>query len=396
MRILILDTHYDDALRLVYESREDLDRSSFEEQVSAIYDFGFGRADALPLNLGKLGHDARQFVMNAAPAQLQWAAENGVRLPLGRSQRMKLKRLWNGAAARLWPRPSAPGFNVPSWQMKVIAAQAQAFRPDVIFICDVLYLPASFISELKNFTRLLVGEMAYPIPPGLDLRPFDLIVSAAPHYVDRLRATGVQSDLLRLGFESTILDRLEPQPKTDAVVFIGSVGKDHRQRVQLLETLIQHVPLSCFGSGAGSLPPDSPLRDKVGPPLWGYEMYRQLQRARIALNIHIDMAENFAANMRLYEATGVGTMLVTDWKQNLDELFKSGTEVIAYRSPEECIESIKHYLDHDQEREQLAQLGQRRTLSEHTYYHRMQELTEILRDHLHRKSQARVAAQHIS
>jgi spore maturation protein CgeB len=272
--------------------------------------------------------------------------------------------------------------NVPKWEMEVLTAQARAFKPDVIFICDVLYLPAHFHQTLKEYTKLLVGEMAYPIPPGLDLGPFDLVISAAPHFVDRLRRAGARSELLRLGFEKTILDRLGTQTKDVELAFIGSVGKDHQQRLELLEELSRKVPISFWGAGADSLPADSPLRGRVKPPLWGYDMYRQLQRSKIALNIHIDMAEQFAANMRLYEATGVGTMLLTDWKTNLHELFEIGKEVVAYRSTEECVDLVNYYLEHESERETIAKAGQQRTLCEHSYYHRMQELTEILNRYL--------------
>ena len=94
------------------------------------------------------------------------------------------------------------------------------------------------------------------------------------------------------------------------------------------------------------------------------------------------MAEQYAANMRLYEATGVGTMLLTDWKTNLHELFEVGKEVVAYGSTEQCVELVRYYLAHEDEREAIAQAGQKRTLSEHNYYHRMQELTEILNRYL--------------
>jgi spore maturation protein CgeB len=187
---------------------------------------------------------------------------------------------------------------------------------------------------------------------------------------------------LRLGFEQTILERLGKQTKDVEVAFIGSVGKDHKQRLELLEELCRKVPISFWGAGAESLPAGSPLRGRVKPPLWGYDMYRQLQRSKIALNIHIDMAEQYAANMRLYEATGVGTMLLTDWKINLPDLFEPGKEVVAYRSTDECVELVNYYLSHDSEREAIAQAGQQRTLCEHSYYHRMQELTEILNRYL--------------
>ena len=287
---------------------------------------------------------------------------------------------------RLRDKQFLPGERIPAWEMEVLIAQARSFKPDVIFICDVLYLPAHFHSTLKDYTRLLVGEMAYPIPPGLDLRPFDLVISAAPHFVDRLRKAGTRSELLRLGFEQTILDRLGARTTDAELAFIGSVGKDHKQRLELLEELCRKVPISFWGAGAENLPADSPLRGRVKPPLWGYDMYRQLRRSKIALNIHIDMAEQYAANMRLYEATGVGTLLLTDWKTNLHELFEIGKEVVAYRSTEECVELVQHYLAHDAEREAIAKAGQQRTLSEHSYYHRMQELTEILNRYLSNNS----------
>jgi len=383
MRILILDTHYQESLRLAYENDPQLAQQTSREQLHAIYETGFGRADFLPLNLQKVGHEVDQFIVNAQPIQISWANENGLRINTKRSTLLKVQQRLKREVSRLRPQPRVPGMNVPQWELEVVEAQARAFKPDVIFICDVLYLPAHFHRTLKQHTRLLVGEMAYPIPPALDLSPFDLIISAAPHFVDRLRKAGARSEMLRLGFEQTVLDRLGDQPRDVELAFIGSVGKDHQQRLELLEALSRKTPLSCWGTGVDGLAPDSPLRGRVKPPLWGYDMYRQLQRSKIALNIHIDMAEQYAANMRLYEATGVGTMLLTDWKTNLHELFELGREVVAYRSVEECLELVNHYLAHDEEREQIAKAGQKRTLSEHSYYHRMQELTEILNRYLH-------------
>jgi spore maturation protein CgeB len=111
-------------------------------------------------------------------------------------------------------------------------------------------------------------------------------------------------------------------------------------------------------------------------------MYRLLQGADIALNQHINVAENFANNMRLYEATGVGAMLITDHKDNLAGLFEPGKEAITYRSADECAELVGYYLAHDAERQTIARAGQERTLREHTYYHRMKELVEIIQKHL--------------
>jgi len=94
-------------------------------------------------------------------------------------------------------------------------------------------------------------------------------------------------------------------------------------------------------------------------------MYHVLNCSRITLNHHGDVLP-YANNMRLFEATGVGTLLLTDWKENLGEMFDPGKEVVAYRTPEECAELIRYYLAHDDERQAIARAGQGRTLREHT------------------------------
>jgi spore maturation protein CgeB len=110
-------------------------------------------------------------------------------------------------------------------------------------------------------------------------------------------------------------------------------------------------------------------------------MYQVLRDSRLTLNHHGNIPP-YANNQRLFEATGVGTLLVTDWKANLHEMFELGKEVIAYRTPEECPEMIRYYMEHNEARELIAFAGQQRTLREHTYYKRMQEFADLLQKYL--------------
>ncbi len=82
--------------------------------------------------------------------------------------------------------------------------------------------------------------------------------------------------------------------------------------------------------------------------------------------------------MRLFEATGIGAFLLTDAKPDLGELFEPGREVATYRHAAEAAERIRHYLAHPEERDAIARAGQRRTLAEHTYARRAEQLVEIL------------------
>ncbi len=117
-------------------------------------------------------------------------------------------------------------------------------------------------------------------------------------------------------------------------------------------------------------------------------MYEVLRCSRITLNRHarIDVrghvTTGFANNMRLFEATGVGTCLLTEYKDNLTEMFEPGREVVAYHDETDCIEKVRYYLEHEDERAAIARAGRERTLRDHTYAARLPELLEIIQRRL--------------
>jgi spore maturation protein CgeB len=119
----------------------------------------------------------------------------------------------------------------------------------------------------------------------------------------------------------------------------------------------------------------------VNGEAWGLEMFRLLASARTVLNRHIGAAGQYANNMRLYEATGVGSLLVTDAKKNLPELFEPGREVVTYTGSDELVAQVQRYLADEDARREIAAAGQARTLRDHTYAVRMRELATILEEH---------------
>ena len=107
-------------------------------------------------------------------------------------------------------------------------------------------------------------------------------------------------------------------------------------------------------------------------------MYRLLAQSRVTLNRHIAAAEGHANNMRLYEATGVGALLLTEAAPNLSDMFEPGVEIVTYTGADDLIEKARHYLEHEDERAAIARAGQARTLREHTYERRARELVRLV------------------
>ena len=369
MKFLIADTYYQAFLSDFYAGHPDLAGRPYAAQWRALMDECFGTADYYSTHLRELGHEAEEVVPNCEPMQRQWARENGVTLDETPRRSLYLRR-----RVVPWIR-SAPR---DDWSLTILEAQVKAHRPDVLYVQDMHALPPFFLQAVRPHVRRIVGQIASPTNPGADFRDYDLILTSFPHFVGRFRQEGLKSEYFRIGFEPRVLTRLTGTERT-GVVFVGGLSSAHSQRVQFLEAVARAHPVDFWGYGADCLDPASPLRARYHGSAWGLAMYQALRDAKISLNLHINASENNANNMRLYESTGVGTLLLTDDKDNLHTLFGPGREVAVYHSTEECVELIGHYLSREEERQAIAAAGQARTLKEHTYTHRMQELTEILR-----------------
>jgi spore maturation protein CgeB len=370
MRLLMLNTDYPEFLRSHYASHPGLQAAPHDEQMRVRNESLFGLADFYSSNLRRLGHEAWEIYANNEFLQKAWAQEHGVRVATRRRSTLAGALRWWGSR------------DDDSWFTDILAGQIAHYRPDVLLNQAMDGVAADVLQELKPHVRLLVGQHAAPLPPGQNFKCYDLLISSLPNLVAHFRRLGVPAELHRLAFEPRVLSHLTTSALEIPVSFVGSISSAHQSRVRLLEQLCAGCALQVWGPGVDSLPDDACLRSRHRGEAWALEMYRILHRSKITLNHHIDMADGYANNMRLFEATGVGTLLLTDGKANLGEMFEPDREVATYRTSDECAELIDYYIAHDAERDAIARAGQRRTLREHSYDQRMQELVDIVSRYL--------------
>lgn len=370
MKILFIDTYYPEFLAEHYR-RNVLAELSYAEQRASLLASRFGISDFYSRHLRTLGVESEEIIANCAPLQLRWAREHGLPHPL---------RAMPGAWAQAWW--AGRLIAVTRALLPVVAAQVRQSRPDVLYLHDLNFVPPRLLRLLKRSVGLVVGQIASPLPPPDYLGPYDLILTSFPHFVDRLRSQGIAAEYFRLGFDPVVLDEIGPQPKRWACSFVGGISRHHERGTAFLEYAARHAEVDFFGYGAETLAPSSPIVPRHHGAVWALDMYRAVAQSHITLNRHVDVAEGFANNMRLYEATGIGTMLLTDAKANLSALFDVGREVVAYTSAEDAVDKIHYYAAHPDERDAIARAGQARTMREHTYQARMRELREILARHL--------------
>ncbi len=406
-RLLRVATNFEPYLQQFYAQHPGLAEQSYSEQLAAHLYNAIERADFFTRELRKLGYETDDVIADARPLQRQWAREHDIH------------------------------YGENAWMADIVLAQIQDYQPDVLFLNT--WKPAfdaAFVQRVRQecpSVRLVLAWVGEAHPGAGYFRAHDLVLSCAPDTVSYLQQQGITARQLHHAFDPQILERLTiTQERNVDVGFVGHIffGQDyHNQRAKLFYQIAQHVNLTIYGEldqiiyrrrgpvrqlragyyavlaalergnlhalarrlpryaawqGIKARTPYqayfAALQQIARPPVYGLAMYDTLARFKICLNAHGPSA--YASNMRLYEATGVGTCLLTDWKPNLSELFEPDQEIVTYRSAPEAVEKVQYLLTHDDERRAIAAAGQRRTLAQHTTAHRVARLHELIVEHL--------------
>lgn len=401
LKLFILNAAYPAYLKKFYAARPHLEGGTFAENKSALCHDAFGWSDAWSNALGPYGYEVAEVVVNAGPAQKAWARENGVKYTGG------------------------------GWLAQIVKAQVRSYRPDVVWynhsefsLLDVIRSASPSVRKVLGW----VGSAFDHIPPGLDL-----VLTCAPESVDRIRRMGLRSCHLNHGFDPRILDRLAVRGKSAQVSFIGQLlrgSQYHGVREKILKDLANRYGIQIYSPSAGytardfrmasakrglyramqaavnlgvprevlaklpvagraakwteppQCPVDPDLVPYLKPAVFGLEMYQAIRDSMVSLNIHADSSPTHASNMRLFEATGVGTCLITDYRENIGELFDPDYQLVTFKTAGECVEKIKWLLENPARCEEIARAGQKRTLEEHTFSRRAARLDEIIRKEL--------------
>ncbi|MDR4508963.1 MAG: glycosyltransferase [Candidatus Brocadiaceae bacterium] len=403
LKITHLDPFY---INKFYHERPGLFRKTYDEQKAAFEYDGFGSADFWTYALKAIGYEAEEVYYNVKPIQRAWALENGFSKVVCKDSE------------------------------KIALEQIKKFKPDVIWFWDCHENLLKCICSQKLSIKLSMCDVGSAIPNTNAWQYFDLVLSCAQESVEQLKRLGVHAKQIHHGFDPRINERLQSRNTSVDVTFIGRFIREtqfHLEREKLFEDLCEKInvqiyspnfdgaliddvknvlrtgvsrglrvlrktgfPIQVFsripGIDVAALLKEKPgsrvsmtLKSSMRSGVFGLQKFQVLQSSKVTLNMHADSSPVYASNMRLFESTGVGACLVTDWKKNINELFEPDKEIITYKSTEECVEKVKWLMNNPKAREEIACAGQRKTLKNHTYQQRVLELDQIIRISLKEK-----------
>jgi spore maturation protein CgeB len=345
---------------------------------------------------------------------------------------------------KLWAKENAIQWNNKNWEINILLEQIKYYQPDILYFQHSPPFENDVLSSLKSICpsiQLLIVHRAFP-GDHQKLKGVDLLFVGSKKLIESFEDAGFSPRLLYHYFDNSIIALFnQSMPKIYPATFIGFSGfahEGHFSRYLALKNLLEDTPISMWLNedlvsqrfsmkkefrklvkiflknlpsiirntfkfnqkliriineientdlfqNYHDLPaPADKLADlypqQCKPPVYGLEYYQKLNQSKISFNMHTDAAFGDVGNLRMFQATGMGSCLVNDNGNNLRDLFEPDTEVVTYSSIEEAKEKINYLLEHESELQQIARAGQKRTLRDHTALKRCEQIDEWIQE----------------
>ncbi|WP_028351361.1 glycosyltransferase [Bradyrhizobium murdochi] len=255
---------------------------------------------------------------------------------------------------------------------QILLAQIEQHRTEVFYNLDPIRYGSEFVAKLPGCVKKSVGWRAAP-SGNADLSKYDLIVCNFPSILENWRQKGCRVAYFFPAHDPVMDAYAAVRSDEVDLIFIGGFSRHHVKRSQALRAAAAtpgvrarfYLEDSRLTRLANFLPPLPALRSYRHPheirkvradPLYGRDAYAAIAQSRIVFNGAVDMAGEDRGNMRCFEATGCGAVLLTD-AGRYPEGFVNGETMLQYSSPEQIPELIDKLMRDEPLARSIAQAG---------------------------------------
>lgn len=361
MRIMQLATAHPDYLKLLHKKNRNA--TTHKQCIDNFLRDYYWAGHILTPELEKLGHETFLAIPVDNHSQAVWCRDVGIE--------------------------TKPG---PSFALEVIAYQISLFQPDVLYVTIPQIIDDRILTLLPKRPRLIIGWNAFLTAHNKSWTEYDIMLSSHPLCMDASIKLGAKRcEYFYPGFPEEFNYNYYSKSYYNDVAFSGYWTGTHVYRNNILRNLLldfKHTEYNlayylAFMPDAPEYPPE--ILEINRGSIWGKAMFRALSASKIVLNAYTDLdngPQNISPNMRQMEATGSGALLLTQASPNLAAFFEPGKEVETFADYNELKEKTLFYLNHEKERQDIAQAGQRACITRYNLRLRAEAFMNCVHRHL--------------
>jgi len=361
LKIIQIESIYSEFARELYRKNPELINASFREQINAVLLSGWSGGQNIIPYLNPSLWSRHYIIPSLLPAQLRWARD----YKLTAKSEMSIS--------------------------EILYRQIESVEPDVIYLSDLGSFDFSILRSLKKRPFVCAWLASRP-PSGVNWEEIDLLLSGVGKIREVVKQMGVKATA---DFNSAappfgvVCDQVDHSQK-GVVVFSGSfMSNVHDDRATLFKSLARKMngcTLDIYSQNSNLFDGDSNIR--TFPAVYGSKVIETYSGYQVVVDSRADFGLGEAryardtSNMRIFEATRSGSMLITEYSPNLEGMFDIGREIVCYTSDEDFFGKLDFYTSPAglEEARDIALSGFHRVLSSHTIEMRAEQFSRLVLD----------------
>ena len=273
------------------------------------------------------------------------------------------------------------------WKMnRDLLKKVAKFKPDLVIVLKgETVLPTTVRSIREQGIKVINWFMDPIITLGHEylfdsIQEYDYFITKDKFILKRLTEIGIDNARFLLEcFDPAVYRRMElsDEDREEYASDMALVGNIYPYRMRLIKKF-EGIDFKAWGKLVNVKREDAAWFYQ-GHPAVTWEKAKIFNAAKICFNSH-NPWEIEGTNARIFEINGCGAFQISDTTLHTDKVFKDKREIVYFRDAKELKELTGYYLENDEERKRIAEAGQKRALSEHTYEKRIGELFVLIKD----------------
>ena len=273
----------------------------------------------------------------------------------------------------------------PGLMNRMLLQKAKQYQPDLIHLGKSETIKGATVRQVKACTKAKIihfyGDYrAEPQPWVIDIGQYadwTLLYHKDINLIERHHEKGIKNiGFWWVGVDTSIFKPVQ-EPKDVDLVFMGSnydFLPGHADRRSFINNLCSKgFDLHLYGNGWEDFAQFSNVK------LHGFvdqqDFVQACSRARIALGVDpVSDVRMYTSWRRPLNTMATGTFYLTRYFSGLEEVFENHRHLVWFRDNEEAVELLNYYLEHDLERERIAQTGRDEVILHHSWDKRINEM----------------------
>ena len=250
--------------------------------------------------------------------------------------------------------------------------QILSFQPNLIIYVSSFFIPLEcyqILDEFPNIPRIgWVGD-AFETKEKERANYLNILFCTDTGYLKNAKTFKCQSFYLPLCVDETVFVNRHLS-KTIPPFFVGIAN-------EIRISYLKAIKNTCLIYGRGW--PHMSQHEIHNHRISYKKAQNFINRSIAPININLSKNNVNGLNFRVFEIPSCGGLILMNDMPDLHLCYQVGKEAIVYKTPEELNKLIEDIIKQPKKYEKIALAGYERTMREHTYTKRLEQMFEILR-----------------